>query len=186
MGNRLTKLYTRTGDDGTTGLGNGERVEKDNPRIAVLGDIDELNSLIGLLIATGISDDLSGYLLNIQHRLFDIGAEISIPGKASTDDTHVSRLEELIDNYNKDLPLLKEFILPGGTLPASICHLARTVCRRTEREMLKMARTDFVNDNTFAYMNRLSDLLFVFARVLNDAHKGKEVYWDKDRLKQSV
>ena len=186
MGNRLTKIYTRTGDDGTTGLGNSERIEKDTMRVCVMGDIDELNSLIGVLIASGVKDDLAGYLLNIQHRLFDIGAEISVPGRATTDTVHISRLEELIDNYNKDLKPLEEFILPGGTMSASLCHLARTVCRRVERHMVSMAREEFVNQNTLAYINRLSDLLFVFARVINLSQKGKEVYWNQERLKRSV
>ncbi|NIN34632.1 MAG: cob(I)yrinic acid a,c-diamide adenosyltransferase [Gammaproteobacteria bacterium] len=186
MGKRLTKIYTRTGDDGTTGLGNGERADKDSPRITVLGDIDELNSLLGTLIASGVKDDLAGYLLNIQHRLFDIGAEISVPGNATTSAAHITRLEELIDNYNEDLAPLEEFILPGGTVSASLCHLCRSVCRRMERHLVGMARKEFVNQNTLIFINRLSDLLFVFARVINQEKKGKEVYWDKDRLKRSV
>ncbi len=186
MGNRLTKIYTRTGDDGTTGLGNGQRIEKDTLRVCVMGDVDELNSMIGVLIASGIKDDVAGYLLNIQHRLFDIGAEISVPGKATTDSAHVARLEDLIDNYNSDLKPLEEFILPGGTMSASLCHLARTVCRRLERHMVRMAREEFLNENTLAYINRLSDLLFVFARVINQNQKGKEVLWNQERLKRSV
>lgn len=186
MAKRLTKIYTRTGDDGTTGLGNGERTEKDSMRINVLGELDELNSLLGVLIASDLKDDLAGYLLNIQHRLFDIGAEIAVPGKATTDTSHISRLEELIDNYNEDLKPLDEFIIPGGTLSASVCHLARSVCRRMERHLVHMARDEYVNENTLIYINRLSDLLFVLARVINVRKKGKEVYWNKERLKRSV
>lgn len=182
----MTRIYTRTGDDGTTGLGNGTRTDKDNLRIRVIGNVDELNSLLGILNASGISEDISGYILNIQHRLFDIGAEISLPGDARIIEEHVNRLEELIDNYNADLEPLKEFILPGGNMPAAICHLARTVCRRSERELVRLGRTQYVNPVTLAYINRLSDLLFVFARTINNIKGGKEIYWNKDRLKQSV
>jgi cob(I)alamin adenosyltransferase len=186
MAKRLTKIYTRTGDDGTTGLADGKRVEKDSLRVSVMGDVDELNSLLGLLIASGAGEDIAGYLLNIQHRLFDIGAELSIPGKPVTQPVHISRLEELLDTYNEDLKPLDEFILPGGTLSGALCHFARTVCRRAERSMVKLARTEYLNPNTLCYINRLSDLLFVFSRVITQAKGGKEVYWDKNRLKQSV
>ena len=187
MAKRITKVYTRTGDDGTTGLGDGSRTDKDNLRIRVIGNIDELNSLLGVLNASGLSnDDISGYILNIQHRLFDMGAEIAIPGDARIIENHVTRLEELIDNYNADLEPLKEFILPGGNMPASICHLARTVCRRVERELVRLGRNQYVNPHTLAYINRLSDLLFVFARTINLKKGGKEIFWNKDRLKQSV
>jgi cob(I)alamin adenosyltransferase len=186
MAKRLTKIYTRTGDDGTTGLADGSRTDKDNLRIRVIGNIDELNSALGVLNASGINEDLKGYILNIQHRLFDIGAEISIPGDARINESHVTRLEELLDNYNADLEPLKEFILPGGNLPAAICHLARTVCRRAERELVRLGRSQFVNPHTLAYINRLSDLLFVFARIINQMKGGKEIYWDKERLKRSV
>ena len=186
MGHRITKVYTRTGDDGTTSLGNGRRTDKDSPRLTVIGDIDELNSLLGVLTASNLPDDMAGYLLNIQHRLFDIGAELSVPGNAVIDMTHVHRLEELIDNYNTDLKPLKEFILPGGILPAAICHLARSVCRRAERHIVKLGRSEYVNPNTLIYVNRLSDLLFVFARILNLRKRGREIYWDRQRLKRSV
>lgn len=186
MAKRLTKIYTRTGDDGTTGLGDGSRTDKDSLRIRVIGNIDELNSALGVLNASVTAEDLKGYLLNIQHRLFDIGAEISIPGSARIDNSHVVRLEELLDNYNSELEPLKEFILPGGNLPAAICHLARSVCRRAEREMVRLGRTQYVNPHTLSYINRLSDLLFVFARTINHMKGGKEIYWDKDRLKRSV
>ncbi len=186
MAKRLTKIYTRTGDDGTTGLADGKRVEKDGLRVAVMGDVDELNSILGVLIASGVGEDIAGYLLNIQHRLFDIGAELSIPGKPVTQPAHISRLEELLDTYNEDLKPLDEFILPGGTLSGALCHFARAVCRRAERSMVKLARTEYLNPNTLSYINRLSDLLFVFSRAITQAKGGKEVYWDKNRLKQSV
>ena len=186
MAKRITRIYTRTGDDGTTGLGDGSRTDKDSLRINVIGDIDELNSLLGVLIANKINEDIAGYLLNIQHRLFDIGAEIAIPGRALTQPAHVIRLEELIDNFNAELKPLDEFILPGGSLPGALCHLARTFCRRLERDMVRFARTEYLNTHTVHYMNRLSDLLFVFARTLNQQRGGREVYWDKERLKNSA
>ena len=186
MGNRLSSIYTKTGDDGTTGLANGERIDKSSLRIKVMGDIDELNSLIGVLEAVGLPDDISGYLLNIQHRLFDIGGEMAVPGNAVINPDCVKRLEELIDTYNKDLPALKEFILPGGSMAGSICHLARSVCRRAERHLVEMSRAEYINPETLQYINRLSDLLFVLARTLNQEKGGKEVFWDSERLKRSV
>jgi len=186
MGKRLTKIYTRTGDDGSTGLGDGNRVEKDSLRIDAMGDIDELNSLLGVLAANDIPDDIKGYLLNIQHRLFDLGGELAIPGNAAVEPESVSRVEELIDNFNADLPTLEEFILPGGNMSGSICHMARSVCRRGERKLVKLARDEYVNPVSITYINRLSDLLFVFARVLVRQKKGKEILWDKTRLKNSV
>ena len=183
---RLTRIYTRTGDDGTTGLGDGSRTDKDSLRIEVIGNIDELNSILGLLIASNVSEDIAGYLLNIQHRLFDIGAELSKPGHSTTSQEHINRLEELLDNYNAELEPLDEFILPGGNIAGSICHLARTICRRAERSIVRFSRNEFVNPHTLAYINRLSDLLFVYARVITQHKGGKEVIWDKNRLKQSV
>lgn len=186
MGNRLSSIYTKTGDDGTTGLANGDRVDKSSVRVDVMGNIDELNSLLGVIKANDISSDISGYLLNIQHRLFDVGGEIATPGNAVIAPTSVERLEELIESYNEDLPALKEFILPGGSLAASICHLARSVCRRCERSMVELARIEYVNPETLRYINRLSDLLFVLARTLNQGKAGKEIFWDSERLKRSV
>ncbi len=186
MGNRLSKIYTRTGDDGATGLANGDRVDKSSIRIDAIGNIDELNSLIGVIKATDLPNDISGYLLNIQHRLFDIGGEIAAPGNAVIDPSSVDRLEELIDSYNEELPQLKEFILPGGSLSASISHLARSVCRRCERSLVELGRTEYLNPETLRYINRLSDLLFVLARTLNQGKGGKEILWDSKRLKLSV
>lgn len=186
MTNRLTKIYTRTGDDGDTGLADGNRIDKDSLRIDAIGDVDELNSSIGVLIASGISDDINGYLLNIQHRLFDIGGELATPGSSTVQSEHVIRLEELIETYNEELPPLKEFILPGGNLQGALCHLTRSVCRRVERNLLKLSREEYVNPITVMYMNRLSDLLFVFARELILKKGDKETYWESNRLKQSV
>ena len=186
MGHRLTKIYTRTGDDGTTGLGDGSRTAKDSLRVEAIGDIDELNTLLGILMTSNVPDDIAGYLLNIQHRLFDLGSEIAVPGNAAIGEDSIEKIEELIDGYNEDLPPLKEFILPGGSMPGSICHLARSVCRRVERRLVKLARDEYVNPNSLVYTNRLSDLLFIFSRVLTLRIGGKEIYWDKERLKRSV
>ena len=182
----MTKIYTRTGDSGTTGLADGSRIDKSKSRIHAIGDVDELNSLIGVMIAGGLKDDIKGYLLNIQHRLFDIGAELATPGYSVISPEHVLRLEELIDTYNKDLEPLQEFILPGGTMPGAICHLARAVCRRAERSMVEFGGNEYLNPETLAYINRLSDLLFVFSRTITLSMGGKEVYWNKDRLKHSA
>ena len=186
MSNRLSKIYTRTGDDGTTGLANGDRVDKSSIRVEVMGNLDELNSLIGVINASDISNDISGYLLNIQHRLFDIGGEIAIPGNAVCSPESVERLEELIEVYNDELPPLKEFILPGGSLSASICHLARSVCRRCERSLVELSHNEYINPVSLQYINRLSDLLFVMARTLNQGKNNQEVLWDSERLKRSV
>ena len=186
MPNRLTKIYTRTGDNGTTELSNHKRVNKSDDRIKAMGDIDELNSIIGLLRANDIPKNISSYLLNIQHRLFDIGAELAIPGNALISPESIEKLEELIDNFNSELPALKEFVLPGGSLPASICHVARTVCRRSERTLVRLAHNESLNTETIHYINRLSDLLFVFARTLNHEGGNKEVLWDSERLKHTI
>ena len=177
MSDRLTKITTRTGDDGTTMLADGSRVDKDTARITAIGDIDELNSLIGVIIASKISDDISGYLLNIQHRLFDMGGELAIPGQQTLAEESVLRLEDLIQNYNDDLPTLREFVLPGGNMPGALMHMARCVCRRAERHVIHLSREAFVNPITIQYLNRLSDLLFIFARTLVLQKGGKEIYW---------
>ena len=177
---------TRTGDDGTTSLADGKRIDKSSLRVQTIGEVDELNSLLGVLEASGVSRDISGYIRNIQHRLFDIGGELAVPGKAAIGPESSERLEQLIETYNDDLPTLKEFILPGGSLPASVCHLARAVCRRAERLLVALGHDEYVNPETLRYINRLSDLLFVFARALNHQKGGKEIYWDSERLKRSV
>ncbi len=186
MSDRISKIVTKTGDGGTTGLGDGSRVDKDTFRIQAIGTIDELNSHLGVIIASGVSNDISGYLLNIQHRLFDVGGELAVPGNAVLSEESIERIEELIETYNEDLPPLKEFILPGGNLTGSICHLARCVCRRAERHLISLSRNEYVNPLTIVYINRLSDLLFVFARTLVLAAGDREVYWESKRLKNSV
>ena len=182
MANRLTQIATRTGDDGTTGLGDGTRVPKDNLRVQAMGDVDELNSLLGLLISTGLPEDISRLLTEIQHALFDLGGELSMPGYTFVRESYVQALEQAIDDYNASLPALKEFILPGGNAAACQCQLARAVCRRAERRVIELARTEPVNPQTAIYLNRLSDLLFVLARTLARQEGGQEVYWEKGRL----
>ena len=176
MGNRLTKIYTRTGDKGTTGLADGSRVPKDHRRIEVLGCLDELNSFIGLVMVQA-APDTPPELANIQNRLFDLGAELAIPGAERIMSEDVALLEAALDDYNADLPPLREFILPGGGSAATFCHLARAMCRRTERRLVTLAREDELNPQTLQYINRLSDLLFVLARVLARRNSGGEVFW---------
>ena len=177
MGHRLTKIYTRTGDAGETGLGDGSRVPKDSLRVHALGEIDELNSAIGVLLAEELPDGMRAALAGIQHDLFDLGAEVCIPGRTSMGELQVTRLETLLDDYNRELPPLKEFILPGGTRAASQAHLARTVCRRAERALVSLARSETVGAAAGKYLNRLSDLLFVLGRTLNRAGGGSDVLW---------
>lgn len=176
MGNRLTKIYTRTGDKGTTGLADGSRVPKDHRRIEVLGCLDELNSLIGLVMAQ-VEPEAPPELAHIQNRLFDLGAELAIPGAERIMAEDVALLEAALDGYNADLPPLREFILPGGGSAATFCHLARALCRRTERRLVTLAREEELNPQTLQYINRLSDLLFVLARVLARRNGGGEVFW---------
>lgn len=182
MGNRLTRLYTRTGDDGSTGLGDGTRVDKFSPRIEVIGDIDELNSLIGLLLSMDTAVDMTELLLDIQHALFDAGGELSLPGQTFIDERYVQAVEAAIDRYNSQLPPLKEFILPGGSQAAAVAQLARAVCRRAERHMVELNACEPVNRQTLIYFNRLSDLLFVLARTLARDYGGGEIFWNKNRL----
>ena len=182
MGNRLSKIYTRTGDDGNTGLGDGSRVAKTAPRVAVMGEIDELNCVIGVLLGGELVASMRERLLDVQHGLFDLGGEISIPGHRLVTAAYVKRLEGWIDEYNRALSPLKDFILPGGSPAAAQCHLARAVCRRAERAMTRLAEVEAVNEQGRIYLNRLSDLLFVLARALNAEAGGGEVYWDKNRL----
>lgn len=181
MGNRLSKIYTRTGDAGTTGLGDGTRVAKDNLRVEAFGCVDELNSHIGLLIAQpALPAAIRAVLTGIQHELFDLGGELCIPGHTAINDTHVAQLEQTLDALNAELPPLQEFILPGGNSAAATAHVARAVCRRVERRVVGLAQAETVNAPLLGYLNRLSDLLFVIARVLARADGG-EVLWRHPR-----
>ncbi len=179
MGNRLSKIYTRTGDDGTTGLGDGSRTDKDGMRVSAYGTTDELNSVIGMLLTHNMPDDVRVVLDEIQHHLFDLGGELCIPGHQAITEQHVTWLEQRLDKFNEDLPPLKDFILPGGSPAAATCHLGRTVCRRAERIIVSLQRVETVPPYSMKYLNRLSDLLFVIARVLARADGGKEVLWEK-------
>jgi len=182
MGNRLTKLYTKTGDDGTTGLGDGSRTTKDSSRIEAVGTIDELNSWIGLLLAELPTDEpLIEPLTDIQHRLFDLGGELAVPGFQLIQSNMVSDLEILCDQLNQELPPLKEFILPGGSKTAGVCHMARAVARRAERTIVTLSKEDTVGDDLRQYINRLSDVLFVMARQLARRDGGQEVFWKSKR-----
>ena len=181
MGNRLSKIYTRTGDDGTTGLGDGSRVAKDDPRVDAYGTVDEANSAIGLVLATDVPEGIEALLTSVQHQLFDLGGELCIPGHAAIRDADIDALERALDGYNADLPALKEFILPGGGEAAERCHLARTIVRRAERATVALARTETVRAEPIRYLNRLSDLLFVLARVLARASGHGEVTWRHER-----
>lgn len=177
MGNRLSKIYTRTGDDGTTGLGDGSRVEKDDARVEAYGTVDELNSAVGFTLASALQDDIRICLVRVQHELFDLGGELCMPGTTLIPDHYVDRLEHDLDRFNEHLPPLKDFILPGGSESAARCHLARTIARRAERRLISLAKNQAVNDVSIRYLNRLSDLLFVLARVLARSDGGSEVLW---------
>jgi cob(I)alamin adenosyltransferase len=177
MANRLSKIYTRTGDDGTTGLGDGTRVAKDSLRVDAMGDVDELNSVIGMLLCEPISMRLAEVLTQVQHDLFNLGGEICIPDYVILQQASVDHLEEAIDTLNEQLKPLKEFILPGGTKAAAFCHLARTVCRRAERKLITLARDEKVTDISLKYLNRLSDLLFVLCRIINKEAGVSDVLW---------
>jgi cob(I)alamin adenosyltransferase len=181
MGHRLTKIYTRTGDAGTTGLGDGSRVAKDALRVEAYGTVDELNSVVGVLLAEELNDDRRAVLTDIQHDLFDLGGELCIPGYTSVTEAQVTRLEQTLDRWNEALPPLKDFILPGGSRAAALAHHARTVCRRAERRMVSLAGTETVAPAALKYVNRLSDLLFVLARVLNRDQGLGDVLWEKGR-----
>lgn len=184
MGHRLSKIYTRTGDDGSTGLGDGTRVGKDSDRVVAYGTVDELNSALGMVLAQEVPADVRECLTQIQHDLFDLGGELCIPAMAMIADADVERLETTLDRFNEALPPLKDFILPGGGMAASCCHLARTVCRRAEREVIALSRHDEVRAEAIRYLNRLSDLLFVLARVLARASGHGEVLWQHERRKK--
>ena len=180
MANRLSKIVTRTGDDGTTGLASGERIGKDQLRVAALGDVDELNSCIGVLLAEILPENLRSALSGIQHDLFDLGGELSLPGHTLINDGHLTRIDRLIEEFNAGLPPLKEFVLPGGSRPAAQAHLARTVCRRAERTLVALSRAETLQPLPTQYLNRLSDLLFVIARLINQAGAG-DVLWQQGR-----
>ena len=182
MGNRLSKIYTRTGDDGTTGLGDGSRVAKDSARVEAYGTVDEANSSIGVVMSTGsVPDEIRRCLTEVQHDLFELGGELCIPGHSAVKQEFIDRLESDLDRFNEDLPMLKEFILPGGAPAAAACHLARTIVRRAERRVGTLSSNESVRPEVARYLNRLSDLLFVIARVLSRAESGEEVLWNRQR-----
>jgi len=179
MGNRLTKIYTRTGDDGTTGLGDGTRTPKDGLRIDTIGEMDELNSHIGVLLTEDLPQTIHACLTHVQHQLFDLGGELSMPGSGYIGITadHTTQLEAILDNLNEPLPPLKEFILPGGSRAAALCHVTRAVCRRVERSLVRLAKVESVSSASLKYLNRLSDLLFVMCRAINRYHDQEDVLW---------
>jgi len=182
MGKRLSKIYTRTGDDGTTGLGDGSRVPKDSLRVSAFGTVDEANSAIGMVLAcTSVPQTVRDVLTEVQHDLFELGGELCIPGHAAITNDFITRLEVELDTLNSELPALEEFILPGGGQAAAACHLARTIVRRAERITTTLAGAETVRPETLKYLNRLSDLLFVIARVLARAESGQEILWNRDR-----
>jgi cob(I)alamin adenosyltransferase len=186
MGHRLSKITTKTGDAGTTGLGDGSRIAKDHPRVAALGDVDELNCHVGLLLTENIPATIHDALTDVQHDLFDLGGELAIPGYFAITDKHVERLEALTESLNADLPMLKEFILPGGSRASVYAHLMRTVCRRAERALIALAAVDAVSAHSRIYLNRLSDMAFVLSRVLNRAAGQPDVLWQKGRSAGSI
>ena len=190
MANRLTQIATRTGDDGTTGLGDGTRVPKDHLRVDAMGHVDELNSSLGVILAEPLPADVRELLVVIQHELFNLGGELSIPGYQLLKDEAVARLDEALERYNATLPRLKEFILPAGTRSAALAHVSRTIARRAERAVVALAAQEAVNAPPRQYLNRLSDLLFVLARVLNRANLdglgGDDVYWRSERLQRQT
>lgn len=179
MANRLTKIYTKTGDEGKTGLSDGSRVDKFSTRIEGLGNIDELNSIIGIILTEELPSPIKENLNKIQHDLFDIGGELSIPDHIVINEDKVLFLEESLDKINKTLPPLKEFILPGGSKESAYCHLARTVCRRSERVLFKLSKSEKINPVSLKYINRLSDYLFVLARFINKSNGVKDILWEK-------
>ena len=181
MGKRLTKIYTRTGDDGTTGLGDGSRLPKDSVRIEAIGAVDELNSAIGRVLAHDGPIAVRKCLEGVQHDLFELGAELCLPGVTKIEPVHLARLEAELDAFNRDLPGLKEFILPGGSMAAADAHVARTVCRRAERVVVALGKVEKAGDGARMYLNRLSDLLFVVARVLNRAEGKPDVLWQQGK-----
>jgi len=183
MGHRLSKIVTRTGDAGTTGLGDGGRVAKDSPRIHAIGAVDELNASLGVLLAEPLPEVIAACLIDAQHDLFDLGGELSIPGYTAVTDAHVNRIEAAVDRFNSDLAPLKDFILPGGSRAAALAHVVRTVCRRAERAVVTLAGSEEVGEPSRKYLNRLSDLMFVLSRALNRVAGRPDVLWRRDREK---
>jgi cob(I)alamin adenosyltransferase len=181
MGHRLTRIYTRTGDAGTTGLADGSRVAKDSPRIEAIGAVDELNSTLGVLLAESLPEDMHGYLTGVQHDLFDLGGELSRPGHPIMRKAYVGRLEALLERYNAALPPLKDFVLPGGSRPAALAHVARAVCRRAERRVVSLGTKETLPAFAVPYLNRLSDLLFVLARMLNRQAGRPDALWQQGK-----
>lgn len=181
MGHRLSKISTRTGDKGTTGLGNHQRVPKDHPRIEAIGAVDELNAWLGLLLTYNLPTSVAQALTRVQHTLFDLGGEIGIPPTSIVSAAQVRALEQLLEELNARLPPLKEFVLPGGTAAGGLCHLVRTACRRAERRLVSLAREETVNPESLQYLNRLSDVLFVMARILTREAGAPEVLWGQSK-----
>ena len=182
MGNRLTQIATRTGDDGTTGLGNNSRVPKDHLRVQAMGDVDELNSNIGVLLCEPMPEKVRGLLVDVQHQLFNLGGELSMPGYTLLKEEALLQLDNALAEHNAALPRLAEFILPAGTRAASLAHVCRTVARRAERAVVSLGAAETLNATPRQYLNRLSDLMFVLARVLNRLDGGDDVYWKSERL----
>ncbi len=181
MGHRLSKIYTRTGDDGTTGLAGGDRVDKDCSRIEAIGEVDEINCQIGVVLTYPLTEKVNEVLGRVQHELFDLGGELAMPDHTAISTDHISALESDLDALNFELPPLKEFILPGGSSAAAACHLARAICRRAERRLVTLSREEPVSEHLPHYINRLSDLLFVAARIIARADGGSEVLWQPTR-----
>jgi len=181
MGNRLSKLATKTGDDGTTGISGNIRMPKDSHRIEAIGTVDELNAAIGMILSQAISDEINQALSEIQHRLFDLGGELSMPDYQLIKQEHIEQLETWLDKFNQQLPPLKEFVLPKGDLATTSCHLARTICRRAERRLVTLSGDEEINPSTGIYLNRLSDLLFVFCRLLARVDNDNEEMWQSKR-----
>jgi cob(I)alamin adenosyltransferase len=182
MGNRLSKIVTRTGDNGTTGMADGKRVSKDDARIEAIGTVDELNSQIGVLLAETLPQDVRGCFTQVQHELFNLGGELSLPGHTGITEAQVLHLENQVETWNQKLPPLKEFILPGGSRAAALCHVARTVCRRAERRVVTLGKSETVAPQLLQYLNRLSDLLFVACRVINRTTGQNDVLWNSTNL----
>jgi cob(I)alamin adenosyltransferase len=188
MANRLSSIVTRTGDDGTTGLGDGTRIRKDALRVVAMGDVDELNSCIGLLLSETLPAKVQELLLGVQHDLFDLGGQLCIPGHLMVTDAHVARLDTALAQFNADLPRLAEFILPGGARTAGLAHMCRTIARRAERSVVALEASEILEErvgkNPRQYLNRLSDLMFVLARVFNRAAGGTDVLWQQNKNAQ--